>query len=306
MATYHGVTVVIEIERLAAEGVIPKEYIGTLDGSAANQTFYTKNLPITWDAGEAGAITGTAVAAGATDTIFKTDLTPADDYYNGMTIRFTAGPNIGEMRVISTFVQVDGVITVTVAFTGAPGADAFVIEPSVNVYTDDGTVGSWTEYLEDGTDYTIAGPTGAVTILAAENQAGNSGERISIDYYYQAEVGMGQGATIETSRDLVTAYKLGDEDPQEIKGGKVAVKGHLDELYASRDLFGKILGESDFYNKLADFTTRLYPNKKTSGQPRITVSNMKGSMVNLAVDIDTLIASGLDFEGLVLTLDTVP
>lgn len=306
MVTYHGVTVVVEMERLAAEGVIPKEYIGTLDGSTANITFYTKNLPITWDAGEAGAIAGLASGVG-TDTIFETDLTAINNFYDDMTIRFTAGANAGETRVINAYAQLNGQITASAAFTAAPALnDPFLIEPSVNVYTDDGTLGTWSEYLEDGTDYTIDGPTGAITILAAENQGPNAGERISIDYFYQAEVGRGQGATIETSREIVTVYQLGDENPKELKGGKVTVKGHLDTFHASRDLFGKILGESDFYNRLADFTLRLYPNYKVFGEPRITVTNIKGSLVNLDTTIDTLIASGMDFEGLVLTIDTVP
>lgn len=51
MPTYHGVTVVLRIARLLAEGKIPQEYLGTLNGSGTDQNFYSKNFPITTDAG---------------------------------------------------------------------------------------------------------------------------------------------------------------------------------------------------------------------------------------------------------------
>lgn len=51
MPTYHGATVKLRIERLAAEGKIQREALGVLSGGAIDQDFYTKNFPITTGAG---------------------------------------------------------------------------------------------------------------------------------------------------------------------------------------------------------------------------------------------------------------
>lgn len=306
MSTFHGTEIDIGIERLAAEGQIQKEFIGTLNGNTANQIMFTKNFPITWDAGEAGGVTGAASGVG-TDTIFETDLTAANDFYNGMTIRFTSGGNSGEMRVISDYAQANGEITVASAFTGAPGAaDAFIIEPSVNVYTDDGTPGSWTEYAEDGTEYIIAGLTGTVTIQAAENQGGNAGERISIDYYTTSAVARGQGITIEQDGNVISVHELGNRNPVEIKEGKIEIDITIDNLYLTRDMLGKVLGVADFTKRLAAFSTFLYPGGKTQGQPRIKVSNAKYGFGNIKVDLDTIVATQVKGKGTVVDIDSVP
>jgi len=235
MATYHGVQVEIKWQRIAAEGPILKEYLGTLNGDTNAQTFYSKNLPITDNVGDA-----------------------TDDE------------------------------------TDAPA------------YTDDGTEGSWSAYETDGSDYVITGATGAVVVQAGENQAPNAGERVSIDYWYAAEVGMGQGATIELSRELTTVYKLGDENPQEIKAGKISISGRIDDLFTNRDLMGKLMGVKDFYGTLADFTFYFYPNGETAGQPRIGVANVQLSGGTIVTDIDSIMANNVTFEGLVVTIDTVP
>ena len=309
MTTYHGTTVKLVIERLSDEGKIAKEYLGDLDGGAADQDFYTKNFPITWDAGEAGEVTGAVVDDVAnSDTTFETDLTEEDDdYYVGMTIRFTSGGNDGEMRVISDYVGSTKFITVASAFTGEPAAeDTFIIEPSVDVFTDDGSEGSWTEYEEDGTDYTIDGPDGKVTVLAAENQAGNADEHVCISYYTSAEVGMGQSASIEFDGSLEETYKLGDRDPQDLKAGLKTISGTIAQLYASRDLIGKFLGESDFYEKLTDFTVYLYPNGETAGQPQIKLTNVKFSGGSISVSVDSIMAADVSFKGLAIEIGTVP
>ena len=53
MTVYHGATVVLRICNLLAEGKIQKEYLGLLTGDTNEQTFYTKNFPITTNAGVA-------------------------------------------------------------------------------------------------------------------------------------------------------------------------------------------------------------------------------------------------------------
>ena len=301
--SFHGTTCKLKIERILAEGMIDKEYLGVLSGGAVDQDFYTKNFPITHDAAEAGT-TGTAVAAGAAG-VFDTDLTEADDYWNGMTLRFTAGPQADEMRVITDYTQLNGEITVVPVFTGVPGNDAFVIEPSVNVYSNEGTPGSWAEYAEDGVDYVIAGVTGLVTIKAAENQAGDAGDAVSIDYYTSALVGLGQSMSIDFEGNLVDVYTLGERDPQETKEGTKSIGGTIEQLYASRDLIGKFLGEKDFYERLTDFSFYLYPNGETGGQPEIKLSNVKFGGGSISVDVGGIMAANVTFKGLVIAVGTV-
>lgn len=223
------------IERLSSEGKISKEYLGDLDGGAADQDFYTKNFPIT-DSG--GTITDT--------------------------------------------------------------------ETDVDVYTDDGSEGSWTEYSDDGSDFVIDGSEGLVTIKAAENQAGNADEHVSISYYTSAEVGMGQSATIDFDGSLEETYKLNDRDPQEIKEGQKKISGTIKQLYCTRDLIGKFLGESDFYEKLTDFTVYWYPNGETSGQPQIKLSNVKFGGGSLSVGLDSIMAADVSFKGLAVAVGSVP
>ncbi len=302
--SYHGTTCKLKIERILAETMIQKEHLGVLNGDTNPQTFYTKNFPIVGPAAEAPGVAGTAVAAG-TDTIFDTSLTEVNGYYDGMTLRFLAGPNADEMEVIASYLQASGEITMSAAFTAAPGNDAFIIEPTVNVYSDEGTPGSWVEYTEDETDYYIAGLTGAIVISAAENQGGDAGDAVSIDYYTSALVGLGQSMTIDFEGNLMDVYTLGERDPQEIKEGVKKISGTIDQLYASRDLIGKFLGESDFYERLTDFSFYLYPNGETGGQPEIKLSNVKFGGGSITVDVTSILAANVTFSGLLLEVGTV-
>lgn len=232
--SYHGVTCKIYREKLDAQ--IVKEFIGTLDGGGADQTLYTKNIPITDSAGVASDV-----------------------------------------------------------------------EADAPVYTNDKTLGSWTAYATDGSDYTITGATGAVVVKAAENQAANATERISITYYYRAEVGMGQMAKIEDTRVLQEVHKLGSELVQEIKAGKrPAVKLEFDSFYISVDEFGGILSEQDFTKKLAEYDFYMYPNGVTGGQPRIKVSDIKAEFSSMEVNVDSILLVKARYLGKATAIDTVP
>lgn len=306
MTTYHGTEVKLRIERLSVEGKIPKEFIGILSGGAVAQDFYTANFPITWDAGEAGGVTGAVAANAPTSSVFKTDLASAvEDYYKDMTLRFTSGSLDGEMSIITSYAQATKQITVSPAFSEAPSVtDAFIIEPSVDVFTDDGTPGSWTEYLEDGTDYIIDATTGKVTILAAENQAGNAGEHISISYYTAAYVGRGQNVSMEFEGELTEIFELGSRNPQELKEGKIKLGGTIGQLYCSRDIIGKVIGISDFYKRLADFSFYLYPGGAGAGKPYIKMSNVKFGKGSLKADINSMMALDVEYKGLAMATGT--
>jgi len=309
--SFHGATVKLKIERILAEGMIAKEYLGVLSGGAVDQDFYTKNFPIVDLAAKLGE--SNKADGGGTDTIFPTELDEADNYWDGFTIRFLAGSaNVGEMRVISAYAQATGQITVATAFGAAVLVDdAFELEPSVNVYwrAVGGAPGSETEYVEGtalgGSDYYIEGDTGLVKILAAENQAGDAGKFIMIEYYTSAEVGLGQSASIDFGGSLEDVYTLGSRNPQEIKEGSISIGGTIDQLYCSRDLIGKFLGERDFYGLLTDFSFYLYPNGETVGQPEIKLSNVKFGGGSISVDVGGIMAANVTFKGLVIAVGTV-
>ncbi len=233
MVTYHGSTVLFKLERILAEGKIIKELLGTLDGSAGNQTFYTKNFPITTNVGVA-----------------------TDD------------------------------------------------ETLVDVYSRVPPSATQTEYDEDGSDYTIVGATGAVVIQAAENQAGDAGQQISISYYTSAYVGRGQGGDLSFDTDIISVYELGSRMPQELHSGDVKVSGTINALYVSRDLLGKVLGVSDLYGRLADFSFYIYPNGIAGGQPYIKVGSATFSGGKISVGQNTVIAANVSFQGLALTIGT--
>jgi len=228
--------VVLNFERLSAEDMVDKEYIGTLDGGAANQDLYTEMFPITTNAGV------------TTDT-----------------------------------------------------------ETEVNVFTDDGTPGSWTEYADDGTDFVIDGSEGKVTIQAAENQAGNSGERIAIEYYTTWSPGRGQSFDLEARRQLIEVHKLGDPDPQDIIAGvKRAITLTAVDLWLDRRMIGPILSAKDFYETMTSVTVKLYPSGTGSGERYFDVAEVSWESVQIRGTTETLIEVTATMKGTVLTSAVVP
>lgn len=179
-------------------------------------------------------------------------------------------------------------------------------ETDVDVFTDDGTTGSWTEYTDDGTDFEIVGSEGKVTIKSAENQAGNSGEKISISYYTLVEIGEGGAFSLDFSGDLTDIHKLGSRGVQEIKEGMKTFSGTIEEMWCQRDVMGLFLSEQDFYDSLSDFTIYLYPNGNTTGKPRISLNNAKFEGGSIEVDLDSIMMQDISFRAKSITVDTVP
>lgn len=232
----HGVEVVIYFKRLTAEGLVDKEYIGTLNGGAANQDLYTQMFPIT---------TGVGVTT--------------DD------------------------------------------------ETLVNVFTDDGTPGTWTEYLDDGTDFLITGASGLVQIQAAENAGPNAGERIAIEYYTQFEMARGQSFDLTGARQLIEVWKLGSADVQDIIAGRKAAVGlTMIDLWVNRTMIGPFLSESDFYQKMTDVKVEIYPSGTGSGERYFTISEVKWENVTIGVSTDTLMEVTCGLKGKLLSSALVP
>lgn len=235
MTVYHGATVTLRLSNILAEGKIIKEYLGVLTGDTAEQVFYTKNFPITTNAGVA-----------------------TDD------------------------------------------------ETLVDVYTRPAAGGeTFTELDDDGSDFDIVGATGAVTIEEAANQAGDAGKFVSISYWTDAAISRGQGASIEFDRAVESIHELGAYAPAELAAGHYTLSGTIDALYITRDLMGKVLGESDLYKRLADFSFYIYPNGNTAGQPYIKVADAQFSGGSIKATLKGIMAVNVKYKGLVASIGTV-
>ena len=180
-------------------------------------------------------------------------------------------------------------------------------ETEVDVFTDDTTVGSWTEYADDGSDFTITGATGAVVIAAAENQAGNSGERIAISYYTTWQMGRGQSFDLEARRQLIEVHKMGDPDPQDIVAGvRRAITITAVDLYLDRRMIGPILSAKDFYETMTSVTVKVYPTGTGSGERYFDVAEVSWESVQIRGSTETLIEVTATLKGTVMTSTTVP
>ena len=179
-------------------------------------------------------------------------------------------------------------------------------ETDVNVYTDDGTPGTFTEYADDGSDFVIDGSEGSVTIQAAENQGGNAGELIYIDYYMKVVVARAQNISVTEEGNVVDVHELGNRPPQELKAGKIVIDGTIGQLYINRDLFGGFLGLTGLNQRLSAFTIFLDPNGTTSGQPRITINGVKFSGGTLQTSIDTVTLNNVNYKAIAVDIGVVP
>ncbi len=176
-------------------------------------------------------------------------------------------------------------------------------ETLVNVYTDQTTPGTWHELEDDGSEFLIVGATGLVQILAIAN---NINERYSIDYYYKSEVGTGQGVTIDFEGNLMDVHYLGSRGPAEIKAGVIAISGTISQLWSDRDLMGKFLGKSDFFELPTDFSLYLYPTGSSAiGQPYIKVSKVKFGGGSLSMDVAGILAMNVNYKGTVIAVGTL-
>jgi hypothetical protein len=95
----------------------------------------------------AGVVGGTLLTA----TTFSSDLSAVDDFYNDQLIRFTSGALDGQVRVIQTFANSGGLVTVSEAMTSTPSAsDTFDVVP-FHVHTKEDIADAVWEH--DGTHY---------------------------------------------------------------------------------------------------------------------------------------------------------
>lgn len=189
----------------------------------------------------------------------------------------------------------------------------YPITTAAGVTTDDETevdvfMRSGDDFIElddDGSDFTIDGSEGLVTVKAAVNQPGNAGRNISVSYYTDGIVSRGQGASVEFSRDVQEVHELGSAAPQELVAGHYTVSGTIEALYVSRDLMGKVLGETDLYKQLSSFSFYIYPNGNTAGQPYIKVTNATFEGGTIKATLKGLVAVNVKYKGTAASIGTV-
>lgn len=191
--------------------------------------------------------TGDTSSAGTQTTIIDTALTQADDYWNGMTIMFRDGANIGLARLITDFDAATDTITVSPPFPSATGSgDDYVIMPldlsslPVDVLTSSGGSVNFIP-IEDNTGGAID-PSSAVFVgsvvsgdfgdLSAGQTAFHSindvGNDIDIVYGYQ--IGGGKQATsITVFADVDGGTDNIDVEVYDHIGGDWEVVGNIDD-----------------------------------------------------------------------------
>jgi len=100
--------------------------------------------------------------AAATTTVFNTDLTEADDFWNDCVLVFTSGSLAGQAKPIADFANANGTITLDEALTSIPADnDEFVIlsthvHPVSQISNGVLTTAMTESYAADGATFTVA------------------------------------------------------------------------------------------------------------------------------------------------------
>jgi len=100
--------------------------------------------------------------AAATTTVFNTDLTEVDDFWNDCVLVFTSGSLAGQAKPIADFANANGTITLDEALTSAPADnDEFVIlsthvHPVSQISNGVLTTAMTEAYAADGATFTVA------------------------------------------------------------------------------------------------------------------------------------------------------
>jgi hypothetical protein len=94
----------------------------------------------------------------ATTTVFRTDLTEVNDFWNDAIIIFTSGALSGQARTISDFANANGEITLDEALTSAPADNVEFVIHSTHVHTKSSIAGA--VWDEEDTGHQVAGTMG--------------------------------------------------------------------------------------------------------------------------------------------------
>lgn len=114
-----------------------------------------------------------ASSAVSSTTIQNTDLTEADDYWNGMKLVFTSGANIGTVVTVTDFVAATDTLTFTPAVSGILVGDDFIVGVSI-------PKGARTRYW-DGHLFMLCTPDNQAEFRFHEISDPDTGEVMTID-----------------------------------------------------------------------------------------------------------------------------
>jgi len=191
-----------------------------------------------------------------------------------------------------------------------------VVDPTTRQVTDDETK---VTVKVDGvtqlsTAYTLTGSLGKIEFAAAPG----ANKIITISYSYQTIVGRAQGVSIDHANNVEALYELagypgsGGRGPAAIKEGNIEMTGSVEKAYVDRDLIGKSIGSLKWgtgmagYKGLPEFTMYVYPEGKTSGLRRATLSGVKFDTHTFDISQDTWLMEDTEFFFKTITLGTIP
>ena len=213
---------------------------------------------------------GTVTLLGST-TVFQTDLTDADDFWNNQQILMVSGSNAGQARRVSDFANLNGEVTVSEAFNNAVALnDTFIL------------IGRWTGA---GTSLTDASITDSVwdELLSGHVVAGSSGKAV---------------ADIET--DVTTTLA----DTADMQPRVVAIEGDTNEIQGKLPT-DNIMGSAVLTSKDDEIDAILVDTNEIQG--KLPTDNIMGSAVLTSKDdeIDAiLVDTGTTIPAQLTTHDT--
>jgi len=105
---------------------------------------------------------------------------------------------------------------------------------------------------------------------------------------------------VEEGRELFTRYELGDEDPQEIKGGKIKISGGFSRHFDGTNFSAAGVTLKDLVDASTPMYTAIFP--EGDALPKIDSEAAKFSNWRFSVDLDGLAVESVDFEAIALTI----
>jgi len=191
-----------------------------------------------------------------------------------------------------------------------------VVDPKTREVTDDETkvTVKGDGVTEPSANYTLTGSLGKIEFTAAPG----ADKIITIIYSYQTIVGRAQGVSIDHANNVEALYELagypgsGGRGPAAIKEGNIEMTGSVEKAYVDRDSIGKSIGSLKWgvdmagYKGLPEFTMYVYPEGKTSGLRRATLSGVKFDTHTFDISQDTWLMEDTEFFFKTIALGTVP
>ena len=122
-----------------------------------------------------------------------------------------------------------------------------------------------------------------------------------------------QNFNVNTDGGLEGIYEYGKRNPQALSEGKITIEGELEKVFNTDALcggstFSAVCGvnNSGGESTLSYMQIAYYPNRYTSGQPRILLTEVKFKGWELSPSMDGPALEKAGFSAKVSAVDTVP